>query len=64
MLRVDAKNMLQCQVCKSAFKDTALKTCGHVFCAACIQDRLSNRARKCPNCGKAFGNNDTMKVHI
>lgn len=56
--------MLQCQVCKSAFKDTVIKTCGHVFCEKCIQDRLTNRARKCPNCGKAFGSNDIMRVHL
>jgi E3 ubiquitin-protein ligase BRE1 len=29
-----------------------------------VQDRLTNRARKCPNCGKAFGSNDTMRVHL
>ncbi|KAF2715181.1 BRE1-domain-containing protein [Pleomassaria siparia CBS 279.74] len=58
------QTMLQCQVCKSNFKDTMIKTCGHVFCNSCIQDRLINRARKCPNCGKAFGNNDTMRVHF
>jgi E3 ubiquitin-protein ligase BRE1 len=58
------QSMLQCQVCKNAFKDTLIKTCGHVFCNSCIQDRLTNRARKCPNCGKAFGNNDTMRIHI
>ncbi|KAF2798572.1 BRE1-domain-containing protein [Melanomma pulvis-pyrius CBS 109.77] len=58
------QSMLQCQVCKNSFKDTLIKTCGHVFCSSCIQDRLINRARKCPNCGKAFGTNDTMRVHI
>ncbi|KAF2679003.1 BRE1-domain-containing protein [Lentithecium fluviatile CBS 122367] len=58
------ESMLQCQICKSKFKDTVIKTCGHVFCDQCIQDRLTNRARKCPNCGKAFGNNDTMRIHM
>ncbi|KAF2262084.1 E3 ubiquitin-protein ligase-like protein bre1 [Lojkania enalia] len=57
------QTLIQCQVCKNNFKDTVIKTCGHVFCNTCIQDRLINRARKCPNCGKAFGNNDTMRVH-
>lgn len=51
-----------CSVCRNQFKNTALKTCGHVFCEQCIQDRIANRARKCPNCGKAFGTNDLMKV--
>lgn len=58
------ESMIQCQICKTKIKDTVIKTCGHVFCHLCVQDRLTNRARKCPNCGKAFGNNDTMKVHL
>ncbi|KAF2273864.1 E3 ubiquitin-protein ligase-like protein bre1 [Westerdykella ornata] len=58
------QSMLQCQVCKTNFKDTVIKTCGHVFCDKCVQDRLINRARKCPHCGKAFGNNDTMRIHL
>ncbi|KAH7122579.1 BRE1 E3 ubiquitin ligase-domain-containing protein [Dendryphion nanum] len=58
------QTMLQCQVCKNNFKDTILKNCGHIFCNSCVQDRLINRARKCPNCSKAFGANDTMRVHL
>jgi E3 ubiquitin-protein ligase BRE1 len=58
------EQMIQCQICKSHLKDTVIKTCGHLFCNQCVQDRLTNRARKCPNCGKAFGSNDTMRVHL
>ncbi|KAF2999357.1 E3 ubiquitin-protein ligase bre1 [Curvularia kusanoi] len=58
------ESMLQCQICKSRIKNTCIKTCGHLFCHDCVQDRLTNRARKCPNCGKAFGSNDTMRVHL
>ncbi|KAF1940922.1 E3 ubiquitin-protein ligase-like protein bre1 [Clathrospora elynae] len=58
------ESMIQCQICKSQFKNTVIKTCGHMFCDRCVQDRLTNRARKCPNCGKAFGSNDTMRVHL
>ncbi|KAJ4366901.1 E3 ubiquitin-protein ligase bre1 [Neocucurbitaria cava] len=58
------ESMIQCQICKSKFKNTVIKTCGHMFCDQCVQDRLTNRARKCPNCGKAFGTNDTMRVHL
>ncbi|KAH6622430.1 BRE1 E3 ubiquitin ligase-domain-containing protein, partial [Boeremia exigua] len=57
------ETMLQCQICKSRVKNTCIKTCGHLFCHDCVQDRLTNRARKCPSCGKAFGGNDTMRVH-
>jgi E3 ubiquitin-protein ligase BRE1 len=56
--------LIQCQICKSKVKNTVIKTCGHMFCDQCVQDRLTNRARKCPNCGKAFGSNDTMRVHL
>ncbi|KAI4618756.1 hypothetical protein J4E80_005360 [Alternaria sp. BMP 0032] len=56
--------LIQCQICKSKLKNTVIKTCGHMFCDQCVQDRLTNRARKCPNCGKAFGSNDTMRVHL
>ncbi|KAH3952904.1 E3 ubiquitin protein ligase [Parastagonospora nodorum] len=58
------EQMIQCQICKSHLKNTVIKTCGHLFCDQCVQDRLTNRARKCPNCGKAFGSNDTMRVHL
>lgn len=58
------EQMIMCQICRSKFKNTVIKTCGHLFCDSCVQDRLTNRARKCPNCGKAFGSNDTMRVHL
>jgi E3 ubiquitin-protein ligase BRE1 len=58
------EHMIMCQICKSHIKNTVIKTCGHLFCDQCVQDRLTNRARKCPNCGKAFGSNDTMRVHL
>ncbi|KAF2181629.1 E3 ubiquitin-protein ligase-like protein bre1 [Zopfia rhizophila CBS 207.26] len=58
------RSMLQCQVCKNAFKNMVIKTCGHVFCDDCVQERIASRLRKCPNCGKGFGTNDTMRVHI
>lgn len=58
------EQMIMCQICKSRLKNTVIKTCGHLFCDQCVQDRLTNRARKCPNCGKAFGSNDTMRVHL
>ena len=53
-----------CTVCRKNFKDTAIKTCGHVFCKDCVEERLTSRSRKCPNCGKSFGSNDHMKVTL
>ncbi|KAK5017625.1 E3 ubiquitin-protein ligase bre1 [Cryomyces antarcticus] len=53
-----------CTVCRKNFKNTAIKTCGHVFCQECVDERISSRSRKCPNCGKAFGSNDHMRVTL
>ncbi|KEY69648.1 hypothetical protein S7711_07688 [Stachybotrys chartarum IBT 7711] len=52
-----------CTICRNNFKNTALKTCGHLFCNKCVDDRISNRMRKCPNCSRAFDKMDVMPVH-
>lgn len=53
-----------CSVCRNDFKNAIIKTCGHVFCQACIDARLSNRMRKCPTCNKAFDKMDVMTAHL
>ncbi|KAI4278862.1 MAG: hypothetical protein LQ337_000672 [Flavoplaca oasis] len=53
-----------CTVCRTNFKDTAIVTCGHVFCKGCVEERRTSRSRKCPNCNKSFGQNDTLKVTL
>ncbi|KAI0128532.1 E3 ubiquitin-protein ligase BRE1 [Xylariales sp. AK1849] len=58
------RNLATCSVCRNRFKDTALKTCGHIFCRMCVDDRIANRMRKCPNCSKAFDKLDIMTVHL
>ncbi|KAI9661893.1 MAG: E3 ubiquitin-protein ligase bre1 [Bathelium mastoideum] len=58
------RSIALCAVCHKNFKNTALKTCGHVFCEECVNDRLTSRMRKCPVCGKAFGSNDSMHVTL
>ncbi|CRK41226.1 hypothetical protein BN1723_015877 [Verticillium longisporum] len=52
-----------CSVCRNNFKDTVLKTCGHLFCMSCIDDRISNRMRKCPTCATSFDRKDSLSVH-
>ncbi|KAG6065760.1 E3 ubiquitin-protein ligase bre1 [Claviceps aff. humidiphila group G2b] len=52
-----------CTICRNNFKNTALKTCGHLFCNKCVDDRISNRMRKCPTCSRAFDKMDAMPVH-
>ncbi|KAJ5806019.1 uncharacterized protein N7503_003621 [Penicillium pulvis] len=53
-----------CTVCRRNFKNTAIKTCGHLFCNECVEERVSSRSRKCPNCNKSFGSNDYMHVTL
>lgn len=54
------RNLAICPVCNANIRNTVLKLCGHVFCKSCITDLIQNRSRKCPTCGKAFGNGDHM----
>ncbi|KAI9790405.1 MAG: E3 ubiquitin-protein ligase bre1 [Peltula sp. TS41687] len=58
------RTLCLCGVCKSRFKDTSLKTCGHLFCKACVEERVQSRERRCPHCGRAFGATDAMAVHM
>lgn len=57
------KTFALCTICRNNFKNTALKTCGHLFCNKCVDDRISNRMRKCPTCSRAFDKMDVMPVH-
>ncbi|KAF7558854.1 hypothetical protein G7046_g5289 [Stylonectria norvegica] len=52
-----------CTICRNNFKNTALKTCGHLFCNECVDNRIANRMRKCPACSRAFDKMDVMSVH-
>lgn len=58
------RKLALCSVCRNNFKNTVLKTCGHVFCNGCIDARISSRMRKCPTCSKAFDKLDVMAAHL
>ncbi|OGE51280.1 hypothetical protein PENARI_c014G09544 [Penicillium arizonense] len=58
------RTLALCTVCRRNFKNTAIKTCGHVFCRECVDERVQSRSRKCPNCGKSFGSNDYMHITL
>lgn len=60
MLRI----MAICTVCQKNFKNTVIKTCGHVFCNECVEERTLSRSRKCPNCNRAFGLNDHLHITL
>ena len=56
--------MAICTVCQKNFKNTVIKTCGHVFCNECVEERTLSRSRKCPNCNRAFGLNDHLHITL
>ncbi|KKY15749.1 putative e3 ubiquitin-protein ligase bre1 [Phaeomoniella chlamydospora] len=56
------RSLAICTVCRKNFKDTVIKTCGHVLCKDCVDERITSRSRKCPNCNRSFGAQDYMKV--
>ncbi|KAI1501047.1 E3 ubiquitin-protein ligase BRE1 [Biscogniauxia marginata] len=58
------RSMATCTICKKDFKNTTLRTCGHIFCRGCVDNRIANRMRKCPACNKAFDKSDVMAVHL
>ena len=56
------QHMVLCSVCQKNFKDTVLKSCGHVLCHGCVDERVQHRMRKCPLCSKGFGTGDHMRI--
>lgn len=58
------QTLVICSVCRSNFKNTILKGCGHVFCSNCVESRIANRMRKCPSCNKSFDRTDAMAAHL
>ncbi|KAH7360917.1 BRE1 E3 ubiquitin ligase-domain-containing protein [Rhexocercosporidium sp. MPI-PUGE-AT-0058] len=58
------RTLALCTICRKDFKNTAIRTCGHTFCNSCVEDRLANRMRKCPNCSRAFDKTDVMTIHL
>lgn len=53
-----------CSICSIRWKQVAIRTCGHMFCKQCADERISSRMRKCPNCGLSFSSNDIFTVHM
>ncbi|KAI5092280.1 hypothetical protein C0J45_17911, partial [Silurus meridionalis] len=43
---------LSCPVCRELFRDPLLLTCGHSFCAACLEASWKHQRQKCPVCRK------------
>ncbi|GAA5978816.1 hypothetical protein JCM5350_004831 [Sporobolomyces pararoseus] len=60
----DLSKMLKCSTCNLRFKGVIINRCGHTFCKECVDARLANRQRKCPNCGGQFGKDDVGPVYF
>lgn len=58
------RSIALCSLCSKNWKDTAIKSCGHVFCSDCAKDRLNVRLRKCPMCNKQYSFNDLLSIHL
>lgn len=58
------RTVVYCSLCSKNWKNTAIKSCGHVFCEECCKERLAARMRKCPTCNKGFSANDLLVVHL
>jgi hypothetical protein len=63
-LLTDYRRLLNCQVCNSRPKESAIVKCGHMFCGQCVRANLETRHRKCPSCGKAFGAEDVKPLYF
>jgi E3 ubiquitin-protein ligase BRE1 len=53
-----------CNTCNSNLKERVIRTCGHIICAPCGDQRIQARDRRCPVCNKAFGVSDLRPVHL
>ncbi|KAK5116766.1 hypothetical protein LTR62_007440 [Meristemomyces frigidus] len=60
----DWRKICICPVCNRNLRNTVIKLCGHVFCQECVQGLIANRSRKCPSCGRAFGQGDHMGITL
>ncbi|CEP61615.1 E3 ubiquitin-protein ligase BRE1 LALA0_S03e06898g [Lachancea lanzarotensis] len=58
------RTIIYCSLCSKNWKNTAIKTCGHVFCDQCCKERLAARMRKCPICRMQFGTHDLLDLHM
>ncbi|SCU97523.1 LAFA_0G11848g1_1 [Lachancea sp. 'fantastica'] len=58
------RTIVYCSLCSKNWKNTAIKTCGHVFCDQCCKERLAARMRKCPICRTQFGSRDLLDLHM
>lgn len=58
------KSRLACPVCHYRDKACIIIKCGHLHCKQCVDERISNRSRKCPTCNQMFSRTDVTDVFL
>ena len=58
------KSRLTCPVCHYRDKECIILRCRHMHCKQCVDERISNRSRKCPTCNVKFSENDVGDVWL
>jgi len=58
------KNRLACPVCHYRDKECIIMRCRHMHCKQCVDERISNRSRKCPTCNNKFSEKDVEDIWL
>lgn len=58
------KRRLECPVCRVRDKDCIIMRCRHMHCKQCVDERISNRSRKCPTCNIKFSEKDVEDIWL
>lgn len=58
----ELRRKLNCSIVTTQSKEVVLLRCGHLFSRQCTDNLIATRNRKCPICGKPFGNDDVRNV--
>lgn len=58
----ELRRKLNCSIVTGQPKEVVLLRCGHLFSRQCTDNLIATRNRKCPICGKPFGNDDVRNV--
>lgn len=58
------KNRLACPVCHYRDKECIILRCRHMHCKQCVEERVSNRSRKCPTCNVKFAENEVETIFL
>jgi E3 ubiquitin-protein ligase BRE1 len=58
------KNRLACPVCHYRDKECIIMRCRHMHCKQCVEERITNRSRKCPTCNNKFSDKDVEDIWL